>query len=435
MKISQTFLRKLTIIISLSLAPIMNASAINALDFNAIVSDYPFYDPTLYCGAGVPDGMGGCKPSCPSGVSAAGGGATNSAPSTPLVGGDNPTQIWNFFIGKGLKPFQAAGIMGNIQAESVFDPFIIEGGSHSTNPAAAGSGGYGIVQWTPGSKLIPLLNGKPVSLASELDALWTESASQQALNEVKSSTNIADATNFFLHDFEKPAVSIQPQRTTNAQNILAKYGNGATSGTSSSSSSSSSGSSGSSSSANCAAAGGAAAGGGASVGANGFVFYSQYDPTWASHSYGGSTIASSGCAPTSMAEIVSTLTGQSVTPIATADYAASKGLIGAGGSSTNLAAILAPHWNLKVQSISRSAAGITAALKSGALVIMGGQGASPFTSAGHVIAVRAVAPDGNWLLGDPNVNPPAASAPNNTKEWTPSSVVGVPGTFAYAITK
>lgn len=60
---------------------------------------------------------------------------------TTVQGTDNIAKMWNYFIGKGLTDYQAAGILGNIEVESGFSPFRHQVGM------AWPSGGYGIVQW------------------------------------------------------------------------------------------------------------------------------------------------------------------------------------------------------------------------------------------------------------------------------------------------
>ncbi len=70
-----------------------------------------------------------------------------------LTGSNDESKIWNYLIGKGLQPFQAAGIMGNIQSESGFNPASQEPGTTSNTPTP-GQLGHGIVQWTPGTQLI-----------------------------------------------------------------------------------------------------------------------------------------------------------------------------------------------------------------------------------------------------------------------------------------
>lgn len=59
-----------------------------------------------------------------------------------LVGENNIEKIYNYLLGKGLRPFQAGGVLGNIR---------VEGGFSATRHEEGKSwdiGGYGIVQWT-----------------------------------------------------------------------------------------------------------------------------------------------------------------------------------------------------------------------------------------------------------------------------------------------
>jgi len=58
-----------------------------------------------------------------------------------LSGSSNEEKIWNYLTQyRGLSDIAAAGVMGNIKAESGFDPFKAESG---------GGGGWGLIQWTP----------------------------------------------------------------------------------------------------------------------------------------------------------------------------------------------------------------------------------------------------------------------------------------------
>ena len=83
----------------------------------------------------------------------------------------NATVIWNFFKYKGLSDAATAGILGNIQAESGFNPGIVERGSGI---------GYGLIQWSFGRRTA-LENAArqrgvdPSSLQFQLEYLWEES--------------------------------------------------------------------------------------------------------------------------------------------------------------------------------------------------------------------------------------------------------------------
>ena len=63
-----------------------------------------------------------------------------------ISGNSNQEKIWNFLTGSGLSAEQAAGIMGNIQAESGFSPT-----RHEDSQGWEG-GGWGLAQWTFGRR-------------------------------------------------------------------------------------------------------------------------------------------------------------------------------------------------------------------------------------------------------------------------------------------
>ncbi len=93
-----------------------------------------------------------------SGVGSGGGGGSSCSFST-LPGNNEKEKIWNFLITKGGRtPEQAAGIMGNIMAESGFGPMRLQGTGGDTktpaNSAENSSLGWGLVQWTPAGKII-----------------------------------------------------------------------------------------------------------------------------------------------------------------------------------------------------------------------------------------------------------------------------------------
>lgn len=106
-----------------------NTSALTQLELQGILGGWQHFDPTesLPCGPGS---------SC-----------ACTAAGTTLVGEDNAEKIWNFLRGKGLSPTQAAGVMGNLQQESGFDPF------NQQDDKDWPEGGWGIAQWTnPGRR-------------------------------------------------------------------------------------------------------------------------------------------------------------------------------------------------------------------------------------------------------------------------------------------
>ena len=92
-----------------------------------------------------------------------------------LKGANNPEQIWNFLIDKGLSSTTTAAIMGNIYQESKYNNL-------SENKS---TGVYGICQWRHGryDGLVEMASsmGKPISdLEVQLNWLWKELTSTEA---------------------------------------------------------------------------------------------------------------------------------------------------------------------------------------------------------------------------------------------------------------
>jgi beta-N-acetylhexosaminidase len=171
---------------------------------------------------------------------AAGGGSA-----VQLAGTDNIQKVWNFFATKeGYKePYKIAGILGNMQAESGVNPRRVEG---TVTPAGdsdtTDSRGYGLVQFTPGTKILPDLERYnkehntsvlPGDLAFQLDLLWRQLEGNSALNEkaagdhLKQTTDVQSATHVFLKEYERAGVEREQVRQDFASKILQDFGSGA----------------------------------------------------------------------------------------------------------------------------------------------------------------------------------------------------------------
>ena len=115
--------------------------------------------------------------------------------------GRTPTssQIVNFFMNKGLTKNQAKGIYGNIMQES--------GGKHNI-VSRDGHNSYGLAQWT-GTRKARLFSkyGTNPTVNQQLEYLWDElnSTEKNALNALRNTTTVADATKVFMQKFERPA--------------------------------------------------------------------------------------------------------------------------------------------------------------------------------------------------------------------------------------
>ena len=173
-----------------------------------------------------------------------GGGAGN------LTGNDNRDKVWNYLISKGLTPFQAAGMMGNMQAEAGFKPQLVEYGYLNSrgeisrvgqpsslddkvppNQKTNGQPGYGIVQFTsPGYKQAlrdrSAQNGVIAGdLGLQLDYLWELLTSNSWGTNLRATTTINEASDVFLKQLERPK-NIAGQigiRRDNAEKIFNFY--------------------------------------------------------------------------------------------------------------------------------------------------------------------------------------------------------------------
>jgi hypothetical protein len=176
-----------------------------------------------------------------------------NASNITLDGADNIEKIWNFFSdpAKNLKDYQIAGIMGNIEHESGFNPNAAQPSTTKTAEEYVdlgwhiGSRGhaYGIVQWDPGSKLVD--NAKPLSEANKLEFqlnfLWDQlngngpvPENPKILEQIRSTATTLEAVLAFQGNksvggdyigFERPADQrgTVPDRLAAAELILSKY--------------------------------------------------------------------------------------------------------------------------------------------------------------------------------------------------------------------
>lgn len=170
--------------------------------------------------------------------------------STASVSGeDNIAKIFNYFLAKGYKDFQIAGMLGNMKNESGIAPQVVQGKPGQVTPVESLTPGqlsdpklgYGLVQWTPVNKMIVPVReaGKdPNDLVAQLDFLWdqlegrTASPEKKAGDHLKSTTDVASATISFETKYERHAGAPQPSRIADAEDILNKArGNGSTAAT------------------------------------------------------------------------------------------------------------------------------------------------------------------------------------------------------------
>jgi len=164
----------------------------------------------------------------------------SSTAATSLTGSKGAEQVYNFLISKGLKNFQAAGFMGNLQAESGFNPRRVQG---TTTPAGDkdtmaldGKTGYGLVQWTSLGRQQALHDAAVKAstidgdMTTQLNYMWTEVNSSgyksNSLDPLMRSTTVEEAVDAILQHYEAPLDKIKGlvERTGFAKTILQTYG-------------------------------------------------------------------------------------------------------------------------------------------------------------------------------------------------------------------
>jgi len=132
---------------------------------------------------------------------AAGGFGAANLPGAPSMAGDVQKQVWEFFIGKGLAPHQIAGIMGNVQGESAFNPLAV--GDDGTS--------VGLFQHHK-SRAAGLLDsvggmGGLRDVQGQLEYVWQElmTTERAALEKLLASKDVAGATSAWMTGFERPS--------------------------------------------------------------------------------------------------------------------------------------------------------------------------------------------------------------------------------------
>ncbi len=152
------------------------------------------------------------------------GGLGTSGISSSLSGStDVQSQIWSFFKAKGLQPYQIAGIMGNIEGESGFNPLAIgDGGSSFGLFQHHGSRGLGLLSSLGGRSGLSNVQG-------QLDYVWKELLGSEnvALQKLLGSSNVSQATNAWMTAFERPSsdamMSSWSSRLASAEAAMSKF--------------------------------------------------------------------------------------------------------------------------------------------------------------------------------------------------------------------
>lgn len=174
-----------------------------------------------------------------------------------LRGNTTEERIWNFLKDKGLSDHGAAGLMGNLYAESALNPRNLQntyekklGLTDEAYTAAVDSGsytnfvrdsaGYGLAQWTYWSRkegllaYVKSLGASVGDLEAQLGYLFKELSEGYTglLATLKAATSVRTASDAVLTKYERPADqsdAVQAKRANYGESYFAKYAGSASS--------------------------------------------------------------------------------------------------------------------------------------------------------------------------------------------------------------
>ena len=126
----------------------------------------------------------------------------SSAVQSDIANGNNLLAIGQYLVNNGYSKAAAAGVASCVDGES------------AGNPESVGSGGGGLIGWTPLGSAVPNANiitgNAPQDMMTQLaDILYYNSneIGQSLVDELNSQTDPVAAADFYSQNFEKPAVT------------------------------------------------------------------------------------------------------------------------------------------------------------------------------------------------------------------------------------
>jgi murein DD-endopeptidase MepM/ murein hydrolase activator NlpD len=217
--------RILSVFVSLYVATVSPFSIVSAAGFTeppAITNRQKAHQNVIFTGGGENAEAEACK---------------DSSGSINLTGKNNLEKIFNYFKAKGLTSEQAAGIVGNISVESGGDPENIQDPGGRTKDPSTISSGWGIIQWTPGSKIIGLLNAANITtpvyeLSTQLEMVWwhmnhtSPTGVQNMYKDFKNIATVEQATIEFEDKVEGAGTPHIETRIERAKQALREFGGG-----------------------------------------------------------------------------------------------------------------------------------------------------------------------------------------------------------------
>lgn len=136
-----------------------------------------------------------------------------------IASGNNLLAIAQYLVQHGYSRAAAAGVAGCVAGESV------------GNPESVGSGGGGLIGWTPLGSAAPDSNIITGNVEQDMmtqlsDILYYNSTEigQSQVNQLNGQTDPVAAADFYSQNFEKPAVTNSDVRPSVAQQIFSELG-------------------------------------------------------------------------------------------------------------------------------------------------------------------------------------------------------------------
>jgi LysM repeat protein len=136
-----------------------------------------------------------------------------------IASGNNLLAIGHFLVANGYSKAAAAGVASCVDGES------------TGNPESVGSGGGGLIGWTPLSSAAPNANIITGNVAQDMmtqlsDILFYNSheIGQAQVTELNSISDPVAAADFFSQNFERPAVTDSDVRPSVAEQIFSELG-------------------------------------------------------------------------------------------------------------------------------------------------------------------------------------------------------------------
>jgi LysM repeat protein len=143
----------------------------------------------------------------------------NSAVQSDIANGNNLLAIGRYLVNHGYSKAAAAGVASCVDGESL------------GNPESVGSGGGGLIGWTPLGSAAPNANIVTGNVSQDMmtqlaDILYYNSneIGQSLVNQLNSQTDPVAAADFFSQNFEKPTVTNSDVRPSVAQQVFSELG-------------------------------------------------------------------------------------------------------------------------------------------------------------------------------------------------------------------